>query len=114
MKVVLKVTVFDRILADLEKAARDNREVDYIAVTPEEHAELRRDRRSDYALESDFMRFGMDDIDPMKATFTTREFEFTGDPRKHRPIRGRRLCVPSNANFMGKPLFVVPEEYMPK
>ena len=114
MKVVLKVTVYDRIYADILKAQRDRREVDYVAVSPEEYKELCLDQRSYGALQSDYVHY-VAPSDPInaKATIEVRSFEYTG-PQNMNGLRGRFREVPSHETFMGKRLFVVPAEYMPR
>lgn len=109
MKVVPKITVIDRILEKLQELRRQDLEADYIAVTRAEYqamcADLRLDRYSDRH------RYAMFDprtpVDAM--TFQTREFA-----RKARTGHGvPYIRVASHAQFMGVPLFVVPDEYHP-
>jgi hypothetical protein len=50
MKVLLKTTVYDRIVKDLEQARRDDRAPDCVVVTQNEYAELRADGRTGSAL----------------------------------------------------------------
>ena len=110
MKVVLKITVLDRILEDLSKAARAHRTVDYVVVTPAEYAELGRDMRVYSHMESPL---GLSAIGatPSNATFHTWEFAYQGhDPHLH----GRRLRVASHEKLGGYPLLVVPAEYHPR
>ena len=116
MKVVLKRAVFDRIKEDIYKAKREHREVDYVAVTPPEYAELSRDPRSIGYLEGNFSHcFRLDAQMDASAVMHVRTFEFTGTTEAHHAAcRGRYLQVPAEGTFMGNRLFVVPEEYMPR
>jgi hypothetical protein len=115
VKVVLKVTVYDRIYADIQKAQRERREVDYVVVSREEYAELRLDDRSYGALESPYSLFVANPAEAVKAMdakYTVYEFRRTAprtSPSDYEVIRS-----PSHETFMGKPLVVVPKEYMPR
>jgi hypothetical protein len=111
MKVVLKTAVLDRILADIEKAMRERRLVDYVLVTPAEYAQLRDDRRAGHAIESSFRCWISDEAVDPSATFTTWDLEYTGSqPAK----RHRRIRVPSNETIYGHPLLVAPADYHPR
>lgn len=113
MKVVLKVTVVDRLLEEFAKAQRNNREVDFVAVTPQEMAELKNDLRSNiYVQFPMFDYIGKDAA--VKVTYQARDFEYTG-PRDMRGTQYQwRRFRESFDTFMGVPIFVVPEEYMPR
>ena len=115
MKVVLKVTVYDRIYADILKAQRDRREVDYVVVSREEYDELRLDYRSYGALESPHLRFVANPAEATKAMdakYTVYTFERMTPLSRDSDYRVIR--VPSHETFMGKPLVVVPKEFMPR
>lgn len=115
MKVVLKVTVYDRIYNDILKAKHDRREVDYVVVSHEEYKELRLDYRSYDALESPHLRFVANPAEArefMDAKYKVYEFRRTA-PRTS-PSDYEVIRAPSHETFMGKPLVVVPKEYMPR
>lgn len=112
MKVVLKVTVYDRISADIQKAHHDRRVVDYVVVSQQEYDELRVDDRSYGALESPYMRFTPNHDIAADATMRVYTFERT-TPRTTAAGRNA-IQVVSYETFMGKPLVVVPKEFLPR
>lgn len=110
MKVVLKTTVLDRIIEDIDKARRAGRLVDYVLVTPEEYAQLRNDGRADRVVENNLYRFPPRDVSPCD-TFKTWDFAYQGT---HPNLHGRSIRVPGNETIYGYPLLVVPAEYHPR
>lgn len=113
MKVFLKVTVLDHIIAEFSKAARDNREVDAVAVTPAEYSELCGDRRIYGYMSRPLDLWTKAPAAAVEMTMQTRDFALLDI------YRGVRGCSPyircaSHEQIMGKPLFVVPAEYCPK
>lgn len=113
MKVVLKTTVLDRIIEDIEKAKRAGRLVDYVLVTPEESAQLRYDLRADRFIESALLRYvaGPKSSVQDQSTFKCWDFAYQGTTPE---LHGRRVRVTSSDTICGYPLLVVPAEYHPK
>lgn len=74
MKVVLKVTVIDRLIEEFAKAARSNREVDYVVISERESFDMRHDRRYFDYVQSPMFGLGRE-VDA-KATFRCLEFEY--------------------------------------
>jgi hypothetical protein len=112
MKVVFKVTVYDRIVERLHEGVRQGRKPEYIVVTREEYAELRNDERTYSSLSPRFNYLTPSERAPAEATFTVREFPRTsgGDCLN----RHDRIRVVSHENFQGVPLFGVPAAFHPK
>ncbi|WP_025135269.1 hypothetical protein [Achromobacter sp. DH1f] len=111
MHVAIKQTILDKILKRIHEIKRDNREPEYIVVTPEEYCELRGDRRVYGYLNSD--RYVCPPSEPVAdLCVDTREFKLRD---KHLGWLGARpfLRTYSREKFMGLPLYVVPSEYMP-
>lgn len=111
MKVVLKETVFDRIVERIRQARRDNRKVDYIVVSETEYRELRDDARL-YSALSNCLKFAAPGEVQRDATFRTWEFRLRPQ-RNHRPPLPPYIRVASFEEFMGYPLVAVPDDYMP-
>lgn len=112
MKVVLKVTVIDRLLEEFAKAQRNNREVDYVVISERESHEMHSDRRYyDYVQTP---RFGLDREVDAKATFRCQEFEYTGPKNMRGTQYQYRRFAEAFYTFMGKTIFVVHEDYMPR
>jgi 7-keto-8-aminopelargonate synthetase-like enzyme len=114
MKVVLKVTVIDRLIEEFAKAARNNREVDYVVISERESREMHQDwRYFDYVQSP---RFGLRNGEAVdaKATFRCLEFEYTGPKNMRGTQYQYRRFGESFHTFMGVPIFVVHEDYMPR
>lgn len=113
MKVVLKVTVLDRIIEEFNKAARLDREVDYVAITPAEHVELRSDMRIARYLSNPLSYWSVPPDAAKELTMQTRDFPLLDT---YRGMGGRSPYIrcASYDQIMGKPLFVVPAEYCPR
>ncbi len=106
MKVVLKVTVLDRILKEIGTARAAGREIAHIIVSEAEHRELRADRRS-MANHTSF-------VFSRAAPDATVEFETIELPvRKGRAGMRPYIRAISNEFFNGYKLYVVPEDYAP-
>lgn len=108
MKVVLKVSVLDRIIEEFHKAARACREVDFVAVTRDEYAELRMDIRV-----HSYIHSGLDfriATQAMDAAVRTRDFQCLDASRSWRGYGDYIRCV----SYEQIPLFVVPAEYCPR
>lgn len=115
MKVVAKRTVLDRIMEDINKLRREDREVDYVVVTDEERRELHMDHRCDRYLGNSY-RWCVSSM-PMDATFKTWEFTRTVHPsQSSAQFRGRDHIRVTNhgETFCGFPLLVVPADFHPK
>lgn len=110
MKVIPKVTVIDRILADIRKLKAEGRDPECVLVTEAEWAELRKDARGYTYIENPMSRYiPSATAVPDTAVFHTRQFEI-----KPGAVvlgsRGRdRVTVASYETFMGAPIFVVPD-----
>jgi len=113
VKVVAKVTVLDRILEDIRKLHRENREVDYVVVTPDEYAELRSDRRIAALMQYPFSDL-MTGEDISKATFTTRDFELTDTSRASYAKGPMRYRTYPQGSIHGADIYVLPKEYHPR
>ncbi|BAP34915.1 hypothetical protein AVU43_gp21 [Ralstonia phage RSJ5] len=112
MKVILKTTVVDRILESLSAARRDRREPDCIVVTHEEYAELRKDMRGDYVLQSRLAACLTRSDPPTYDPIPVRYFERIN----HYCYPDARRCIAavSDYTFHGIPLYVIPKEYHPQ
>lgn len=107
MKVHLKITVFDRIMADIGKAKAQNRAVEFITVTEAEYPELRNDRRVDQYLGYPMMYSATSaHIDTAHMKCETRDFDVKVSGTRR--FVGDRYRVLSREQFLGVPLFVVP------
>lgn len=111
MKVVLKETVFDRILERIAAVKRENRLVDHIVVSDREYRELRDDYRTDRHLRYPHTRW-INEAPARDATFRVWDFPVRPSHRG-RPGTNPHIRVASHDEFMGYPLVVVPEPYMP-
>ena len=106
MKVVLKVTVLDRILKEISHARATGHEVAHIIVSEAEHRELRADRRSGTYLLTGFAAYAA----PHNAgAFETIELSVHKGKIGMRPF----IRAVSNEFFNGYKLYVVPEDYAP-
>ena len=112
MKVFPKVRVLDRIMEDIHKLRRDNRQADYVVVSEEEWCDLRDDRRM-----RDFLIYPLYAVSSAAApshasmTMTTRDFPRTA-PAGRWGSEYRRVV--SEGKFDGADIFVVPDEFMPR
>lgn len=117
MHVAIKQTILDKILERIHQIKRQNREPEYIAVTPEEYRELCNDLRVRSYLRPDYLSYhdssGTERIRMGGLTFETREFRrrpgTVYDPSRRYPA----YRTYSREKFMDLPLYVVPPEYMP-
>lgn len=112
MKVVLKETVFDRIMERIHQARRDNRKVDYIVVSETEYRELRQDDRHYYMM-SNCLKFAAPGEVQRDAKFRTWEFRLRKEHWNDRRFGAECVRVASSEEFMGYPLVAVPDDYMP-
>lgn len=111
MKVVLKITVLDRIRNDMDDAQIKNRAVDYIVVTPKEYDELRSDRRVDAIMRYPNMSPQGSTYD---MTFETRDFQLVDKSREAYARGPMYMRTYSRETIFGVKLYVVPEEYCPR
>lgn len=95
MKVVLKASICEAIHARLIEAQRRNRKVDYILVTPEEYADLRREVNSP-------LGWGHAPTD----SFRTIELKNPSPTREYPYVR-----FPIAGQYQGFDLFVVPSRF---
>ncbi|MHC0508769.1 hypothetical protein [Achromobacter aegrifaciens] len=114
MHVAIKQTVLDKILERIHQIRRQDREPEYIAVTPEEYSELRADRRQWRYVAPDIPACTAAQYRPTVAnvTLSTREFTLR-DCHRGRAGAHPFIRTYSREKFMDLPLYVVPTEYMP-
>lgn len=116
MKVVLKKTIYDRLMERLNDAKRERREVDYIVVSERERADLMADRRTLFNMGRTGCSF-MDSAEAADTPFKTWEFRLR--PEQLRAKRGESgyrpeyIKVTTTETFCGYPLLTVPAEYLP-
>ena len=111
MKVVLKITVLDRILKDMDDARRQNRAVDYIIVSDSEYDELRSDCRTRFGTSSVCMAMPRTPAAADEQVLCDiREFPLVGRP----PTSGCRFRAYPRETLDGVKLYVVPEMYCPR
>lgn len=112
MKVVLKVTVLDRIVEQFNKARAGRQEVDHVVISHDEYSELRGDRRCmDYISSPPIWCMPSDTS--VSQELTIRDFELVNMAARGALARPRYRAV-SHETFMGAPLFVVHKDFCPR
>lgn len=109
MKVVLKETVYDRIVHKLEHARLQRREADYIVLTPSELDELLRDYRSSGSVQYQPCAYSAFPQSPADLAVSKRSF-----PSQRRGYGAPYYTTYATYTFRGIDLFAVPEEYHPQ
>lgn len=114
MKVVLKVTVFDRIMEDISKARRENRAVDYVVVSPDEYVELCGDGRAPRSFSYEpLYSFKSASAAFLDATMECRDFRIPNPTREDSARNNLVYRTVSRETIFGVKLYVVPKEYHP-
>lgn len=98
MKLILKQTVIDKMMVAYHEAKRNMREPDCFALSHREYDEFRSD-----------MRYNMYDSRPYMHVRASDRIDMDFKRRDMAPS----WTVMSDFTFMGVPVFVVPDEYLP-